>query len=290
MRDVEVAELAGKQFNRISRTQLLELGLSNKGIYQRVSKGLLVRLEQAVFAIPPVLEHDEWGDWMGATLSGPESFLSHASSAAAWGSWGLPRDFEIITRPGTGGPRRHGGLLVFRSSQLDGETTTRNGIPITTPSRTLLDLARVVSDKTLARTLREMVRLRHTTLLKLGDDLGRFHRRRGSRRLAAAVARYSGLPLERARSGAEIRAMEILRDAGRPLPRLNFRIAGEEADLSWPAHRHIIEIDGGPFHLDAGEDARKQHLWESAGWDVLRIADTDVYEHPSKLLHFAPRR
>ena len=60
-------------------------------------------------------------------------------------------------------------------------------------------------------------------------------------------------------------ALEILRDAGRPMPQLNHRIAGEEADLSWPRYRLIIEIDGGPFHLDVGEDARKQTIWEQLG-------------------------
>ena len=102
------------------------------------------------------------------------------------------------------------------------------------------------------------------------------------------VARYSGLPLERARSGAEIRALEILRDANRPLPRLNVRIAGEEADLSWPTNMLIVEIDGRPFHLDVGEDARKQSAWEDAGWTVRRIPSEDVYEQPERLLGLAP--
>ena len=60
--------------------------------------------------------------------------------------------------------------------------------------------------------------------------------------------------------------MELLRDHDRPLPTLNVRRAGEEADLSWPRLRLIIELDGGPFHLDVGEDARKQAAWEGAGW------------------------
>jgi len=287
MRDVRLMKLAEGQFNRVARWQLIELGVTAQRIDRFVSRGWLVGREQGVFAVPPVLEHDEWGRWMEATLTAPETFLSHVSAAAAFGTWGLKRDFEVVTRPGSGGPRRHGGLLVYRSSKLKGETASFNGIPTTTPSRTLLDLARTVSERALARALREMVRLKHTTLHALGDDLGRFHRRRGSRRLAEAVARYSGLPLERARSGAEIRALEVLRDAGRALPRLNFRIAGEEADLSWPSEKRIIEIDGGPFHLDVGEDARKQRRWEEAGWTVLRISDADVYERPNILLGLA---
>lgn len=81
--------------------------------------------------------------------------------------------------------------------------------------------------------------------------------------------------------------METLRDARHPLPKLNVRIAGEEADLSWARWKLIIEIDGGPFHLDVGEDARKQSLWERAGWTVRRIDADRVYEDPERLLSLA---
>jgi hypothetical protein len=287
MRDAQIAELAGRQFNRISRAQLLDLGLSEKAIVHRLAAGRLVAVEQAVFAIAPILD-DDWGRWMGATLTAPGSALSHMSAAAAWGLLSVPRQFECVTRPGNGGPRRHGGVLAFRSRTLDGDVTKRRGIPITSVPRTLLDLAHTVGDRALARSLREAVRLEHTTLAALGDALGRYRGRRGSRRLAHTVSRFAGLPLERSRSGAEIRALEVLRDAGRPLPRLNARIGGEEADLSWPAAELIVEIDGAPFHLDVGEDARKQLLWESAGWKVRRISSDDVYERPERLLLLCP--
>ena len=116
-------------------------------------------VEQGVFAVAPVLEHDEWGKWMGATLTSPSTFLSHASGGSAYGFWGLARNFETVTRPGNGGPVRNGGVLVFRSRTLEGEVTELNGIPITTVPRTLFDLARHVSGRGLARALREAVRL-----------------------------------------------------------------------------------------------------------------------------------
>jgi hypothetical protein len=288
MRDVRVAQLAGRQFNRVSRRQLIELGLSDAAIAHRVATGRLVIVEEGVFAIAPVLEHDDWGRWMGATLTAPGSMLSHASAATARGIWSLPRQFETVTRPGSGGPRRHGGVLVFRSSTLAGDCEVLRGIPITSVPRTLLDLAGGVSERALARALREAVRLQLTTIDEVADRLGHYRGRRGSRRLAVAIARYTGLPLERARSGAEVRALEVLRTAGRPLPRLNVRVAGEEADLSWSGPRLIIEIDGGPFHLDAGEDARREACWKAAGWTVRRVSSDDVYEHPQRLLELAP--
>jgi hypothetical protein len=101
------------------------------------------------------------------------------------------------------------------------------------------------------------------------------------------LALYAGLPVNRARSGAEIRALMVSRDAGRTLPRLNHKVAGEEADLSWPAEQLIIEIDGGPFHQDVGEDARKEAVWRAAGWTVLRLPSNDVYDDPQRLLTLA---
>lgn len=284
MSDVHVVNLARAQFNRVSRTQLLELGLSDSAIRHRLAIGRLVAVEQAVFALPPVLDHDDLGRWMGATLTSAGSALSHVSAAAAWGVWASPRAFEIVTRPGSGGPKRHGGVLVFRSTTLAGDRTAFRGIPITTPERTVLDLAATISSPALARLMRESIRLRLTSLEALTDVVGRHPRRRGTQRLMRVLARYSGLPLERARSGAEIRALEILRDDGCSLPCLNVRIAGEEADLSWPASRLIVEIDGGPFHLDAGEDARKTRCWEAAGWTVRRIPSDTVYDAPAALL------
>jgi very-short-patch-repair endonuclease len=87
-----------------------------------------------------------------------------------------------------------------------------------------------------------------------------------------------------------VRALIILRDAGVEMPEFNRKVAGAEADLIWCRHKLIVEIDGAPFHLDAGEDARKQQLWEAAGWTVRRISSDHVYEAPERLLALAPPR
>ncbi len=290
MRDVRLAELGARQFNRVSRRQMLAMGYSQTAISHRLRSGRLFQVEEGVFALAPPLEHDEWGAWIAATLTTPGSFLSHVSAAAARGFWHFPRSLETVTRPGSGGPVRHGGVLAYRSTILEGDTEELDGIPITTVPRILLDLARVgTSDHALARAVREAIRLKHTNTAALTEALIAHRGRRGCRRLARTLTRYSGLPLERARSGAEVRALELLRDAKRPMARLNHRVAGEEADLSWPHARLILEIDGGPFHLDVGEDARKQAIWEQAGWTVRRIDSDDVYDRPHLLLAVCPR-
>jgi predicted transcriptional regulator of viral defense system len=288
MIDVRVAELAARQHNRFSLAQVEALGMSREAVRHRLAAGRWMAVHEAVFAIPPVLE-GERGRMMAATLTAPGSVLSHASAGAAWGWWTGHRVSEIVTRPGDGGPCLADGVLVHRSERLAGEVTTVHGIPVTTVPRTLLDLTPHIGNGLLARSVREAIRTKTTTAAEIVDALAGRHRgRRGCRRLALTVARYTGLPVDRARSGAEVIALELLRDAGRPMPQLNRRIAGEEADLSWAGHRLIIEIDGGPFHLDAGEDARKTAIWQAAGWTVKRVPSDAVVQAPWELLTLAP--
>jgi hypothetical protein len=288
VRDVLLYKLALTQRNRVARHQLKQLGFSDKAIRHRVGTGRLVRVHEGVFALPPVLE-DDLALWKGVTLTAPRTFLNRLSAACAWGVLERRPSYKTVVRPGTGGPETRDGILIFRSRTLEGETTRAHDIPITTVPRTLLDLATFVSDKALARALREAIRLELTTMRALGDHLGRFEGRNGLPRLCQVLARYKALPLERARSGAEIAALEVLHRAGRPMPRLNAVVAGEEADLVWVSDRLIVEIDGKPYHLDKGADARKEAAWRDAGWRVARTSSDDIYKRPHVLLALAPR-
>ena len=288
MSDVRVVELAARQHNRFSRSQLAALGIEDFIIQQRLDAGRWVAVHMGVYAIAPALA-TEMGAWTAATLTGPRTALSHASAGAAYGFWTRARACEIVTRPGDGGPERYDGLLVHRSRTLDGDVTTWRGIPITTVPRTLLDLAPHISWRALARAVREAIGLKLTTAPEIIDALAtRYRGRRGTRRLAAVVASYTGLAVERCRSASEVRALELLRDAGRPLPDVNRKIAGEEADLIWPALRLIVELDGPEYHLARGEDERKQRCWEDAGWEVRRLPSPHVFERPERLLTLTP--
>ena len=282
---VRVVELAARQYNRFSRQQLADLGVGDEAIRHRLASGDWTAVNDGVYGIAPVFDDDR-GRWMAATLTARGSVLSHASSGAAWGWWDRDRSFEIVTRPGNGGPRRQDGVLIHFSERLAGDTTTRFGIPITRVPRTLLDLVPHVSRPLLARCVRESIRLRTTTTVEIMDALTRPHRgRRGSRRLALTVARYEGLPIHRARSGVEVEALLLLRAAGRPMPKFNHKVAGREADLVWPKERLIIEIDGDEYHLDRGEDLAKEELWAAAGFAVRRLPAENV---AADLLTIAP--
>jgi very-short-patch-repair endonuclease len=193
--------------------------------------------------------------------------------------------FEAIVRQGTGGPKRQGTLLVCHTRQL--HATTLNGLPITTAERTLADLWPRLDAKDQAKTLRNALRLKRLTIPSLAAHLSTASARQRPRSLTDQLKRHQSLQLHRCRSDAEAAAVVTLADAKVPPPDINVRIAGEEADFSWPDRRLILEIDGGSFHQDKLEDARKTAAWRAAGWHVERIDATDVYDDPNRLMRAA---
>lgn len=281
--------MAKRQHRCVAHWQLEDLGFSNEAVRHRREAGRWVDLHDGVYGIAPVFPEDRRTRWMAATLTTRHTYLAFASAAAAHGFRPFDDNFETVVRAGSGGPVWLGSVLVRRSTTLYGETTELAGIPITTPERTLIDLAPHLAFGALNRAVREALRLGLCTPPSLVDAVLRHRGRRGTLKLKAIVQSYSGLPVERCRSGSEVQALIVLRDAGIAMPKVNSKVAGEEADLYWPQHRLIIEIDGGPFHQDRGEDARKERLWRAAGNRVFRIPSGDIWTHPERLLVLAPR-
>ena len=224
--------------------------------------------------------------WFAAVLTAPGTVLSHGSAGACFGFHRFEQPYEVVTRPGRGGRRRQGGVLVFRSAVPDAEVTRHMGIPVTRAERVLVDLAAGLDDRRLGRAFRESVRLKATTARRVLDSVRLHQGQPGTARLGALATRYRKLPYARTRSDAEGRALEVLHDAGRPAPRVNVRIAGEEADLAWDGL--IVEIDGPQYHQFRQEDARKEAAWRAAGYVVRRISSDAVYARPEELLALAP--
>ena len=161
------------------------------------------------------------------------------------------------------------------------------GLPITTPERTVADLWPRLGAKQQAHMLRNALRLKRLTIPSLAAHLSTASARQRPLTLTTRLARYEQLQLHRCRSDAEALAVVTLADAGIKPPRINVRIAREEADLSWPGRRLIVEIDGGSFHQDKLEDARKTGIWRSAGWHVERVPAAAVYDDPDRLIRSA---
>jgi very-short-patch-repair endonuclease len=284
--DVHLRKLAAAQADVIAAWQLIAHGWTRKAIEHRVRQGGWQIVHPGVYALTqaPLTQVQRW---MAAALTAPETCLSHQSAATCWRFHRMNTVFETVTRAGSGGPRRLGGVLVRRSNRLACDMTLLHGIPITNAPRTLIDIAPALSEAAIGRAFREALRLKVLTARELAGVLARHRGRRGTRALWDLTERYSSLPYRRTRSNAEARALEILHDGNVKPPKVNVRIAGEEADLVWPERRLIVEIDGPQYHQFRDEDDRKQQLWEGAGYMVRRIASDEVYRDPDALITLA---
>jgi very-short-patch-repair endonuclease len=275
---VRVEEMAAEQYDVVAAWQLLAAGMTRRMIRHWVEHHGWRAVHTGVYALTasPLTRHQRW---MAATLTAPGSFLSHVSAGACWGTRAYDGTYEVIVRAGSGGPRRHGGVLVTRSRALDGDVTRHDGIPITTPERTAIDLAAVLNERATARMVRESIRLRRTTAPALLEALDRHRGRRGTRLVRDLAIRYADARYRRTRSDAEGRALEILSELG-ARTEVNVRIGGEEADLVDRERRAIVEIDGPQYHRFPHEDERKQRAWEDAGFTVRRLSSDAVYGEP----------
>jgi hypothetical protein len=137
-----LAELATRQNGNVTHRQLVDAGLSRDQIKRRVEAGWLVPRHTGVFAVGYVSAARESAWHAGVLALGEGAVLSHFSAAALWGMVRETAITEVIV-PTQAGHTRRDGIVVHRQRLPETHVTTCREIPVTTPMRTLLDLAAV---------------------------------------------------------------------------------------------------------------------------------------------------
>jgi very-short-patch-repair endonuclease len=176
---------------------------------------------------------------MAAVLAGGEgAVLSHATAAAVWELRRVGSGMVHITVPGDPGRKRRRGIKVHRSTTLTArDVTTRDRLPVTTPARTIIDLARTLR----GRELEHIVDLADQRGLVDFADL----RTANSAALKAVLSNYRRAPT---RSELERRFLRLCEDHGVERPETNTRIEDIEVDFVWRDGRLIVEVDGYAYH------------------------------------------
>jgi len=240
--DSRIAAVAHDQQGDITTGQLLRLGLGRDAINYRAKTGRLYRLYQGVYAVGhrPV---SPLSRAMAAVLAcGEGAVLSHGSAATLWGitkEWRTP--LEVTARSA----RRRDRLRIHRSKTLtENDITEHFGIPVTTPARTLLDVAGRLDDAALARAVNDLRLAHYLHLRDLADLLDR-HPPTQAKRLRKHLAHPRRAPT---RSEFEDAFLLFAKRHGLPDPLVNTYVAGHEADILFPAHKLAIELDGYETH------------------------------------------
>jgi very-short-patch-repair endonuclease len=262
----------------ISRAQLLAMGVSRGAVEHWLSVGRLQLLYRGVYALGHTALRAE-GHRLGAVLAcGPGAVLSHRTAAAHWGLLSTDQTRIDVTAP----RGRHGapGIRLHRTRSLDAQdTTTHQGIPITTVHRTLLDVAAIARDSELERAVAQAERLRMYDHRAIQATIARANGHRGVgllRRVTTRTPRWT-------RNEWEAAFLQLLRDAGLPEPETNEPLHAPgyghcAPDYHWPEHRVIVELDGfethgtrAAFHADRAKDA----ALTAHGHRVLRFTRDD---------------
>lgn len=285
--DRAIGALASRQGGRVSRDQLAAIGVSDDVIAARLRAGWLIRLRHGVYAVGHPGETTVSRHWAALLSVGDDGVLSHLSSAAEHRMrLPAPRVVDVTT---TRRITARDGIRVHTAPLAPGDVCAIDGRPLTSPPRTLFDLATRLGTQSLARVANEAFVLRLCEIDDLRATLARNERRRGSAafRHLIAVLDPDG---HRIRSQFEARLHAFLRARGFPPWESNVRLqVGEEeieADVLWRAQRVIVEADGRDPHLAPltfASDRRRDRRLRVEGWEPVRVTSHDLSDRPGEL-------
>jgi len=289
--DVVVARRASRQHGVVSRAQVLDAGLTPDQIHNRVKSGAWERVLPNVYrfaASPPSDRQDVWAAWLWA---GADAAVSHRSAAVLWGIDVAASPKPELVVSATRAPR-HRAVQVHRTLLLPASDVRRiDGLRVTSPERTAIELAAVLSGEDLEVAL-ESARLRGlVTAAGVERRLERFGSvgRAGTAELRQILAHArTGPPTE---SRLEVKVARLIRASALPPPQRQFavRVGARRyrLDFAWPWLRVALEAEGrrAHSHRDAFErDRRRWSALASRGWLILFATWADVTRRPGELV------
>jgi very-short-patch-repair endonuclease len=286
-RDERIFAIAAAQRSRVARHQLLAAGIGSNTIDRLARTALLRRVHCGVFAVGPDVAIPLADETAALLAVRRGAALSHHSAAILWRLRGPDSGDGLIhvTVPGASVDDRDG-VRVHRSTVLRaGDVRMREGLSVTSPARTLLDLAPIIPTRETERALDQMLIQRLGTLGHINELLRRAGRHTGRAILQAIGAGYTTSTFTR--SEAEERFLALVRRSGLPQPLVNARRLGHEIDFLWPNHGVAVEIDGFAFHStrDRFEDDRaRDRKLAKAGITVIRITWRQLEREPEAVL------
>jgi very-short-patch-repair endonuclease len=252
--------IAARQHGVVTAAQLRGTGLGRHAIELRVRSGRLHRIHQGIYAVGhPGLSRG--GRYMAAVLAlGTGAVLSHVSAAVLWGLVPARKDDERVhvSLPSPNGRRRRDGIAIHRTTFAPGDLSRRFEIPVTTPSRTLLDARRTLDPRLFRQALGQAQ-----------------HRRlRLDPRLKA----------DRTRSDLEKDFRAFVRRHRLPPAEINAPIGKYDVDFLWRSRSLVVETDSYEYHHGsiAFEDDHERDLaLRSRGLTVLRYTGRQLEREPA---------
>lgn len=251
--DHAIADIASRHHGSITHAQLRELGLSDRAIKSRCDRGFLHRQHPRVYFVG-----HRRSDHLALAAAAVRAVtgVGAASGRCAAALMGYyDRGAPITEVVSTARHRPLQGATVHWTRQLpDDEIMTWRGIQVTTPARTIVDLADSLTEYQVAFAIHEARRLRVLKLAELLRIAARHTSRHGAGTLARAIALHRSGSAGTRSHAEDAFVLRCVR-AGIPLPQVNVRVptgrGHVECDFYWDDILLNVEIDGGEHRLPA---------------------------------------
>ena len=296
--DTSILRLAGAHLGIVTRAQLLGAGVSPKQIQDRLCRGLLRAIARGLYAVegwPLRFEREV----LTVERRHPRAVAASRTAARLWpmpgfGSAGL----EFLSTSSR--PPHYAGVTI-RSTVLLPETdvvTRPDGIVLTSPGRTIFDLANQLDPKALAPVIERAVIGRLLTLrgaemvIERLDTVG--HRGAGELALLLRQLRDGG---RFAMSDFERIVLALIEDAGLPTPVRQYPLRSIDgrrinADFAYPEVRIAVEADSRTWHStedDFQRDIDRDRVYAELGWSKVPVSRRDALERPEAFLRVLRR-
>ena len=218
----------------------------------------------------------------------PHGVICHCSAAWALGIDAFqPKDRFLLTPqcmvPHSTSRSRHSGVRCIQGYLPDADVMIVNGLPLTTASRTTVDLMRTLRRPYALSVADAMVRAELVTIAQLARRIRRLKHFPGiiqARDLLRLID-------PRAESPGESWLRLRLVDAGFPFPRPQYEVIDHRGrviariDLAYPEIRLAMEYDGAAYHSHeedrSHDEERRDLLTDAYGWRFEPATKSDVF-------------
>lgn len=267
---------AAPQCGQVTRRQLGALGLSERRIDLMVERGQMEAVHGGVYRLAGSAPSWRANVWAAALAGGPLAHVSHRTAIAWWASdWYSTEIVELVT-DATAHVRCRG-VRSHRTHDLPAaDQRVHRGLAVTSIERSLIDAGRYLSAKEIGAALDHAVRDGLTTYGRFERRVSELARRGrngiGTARMVLADRGFGdGFGFEKAMRG-------LLRDAGLPVPRREFRVHVDgcryRVDFAFPEAMVGIECDSTRWHGLAYQreaDLVRQNRIQNTGLLLLRF-------------------
>jgi len=292
----ELAAASVKQFGVFSSVQASGCGISEDALYRAARAGRLVRIRSGIYrdpAAPPSWKQE----LMWAQLwAGERAVLSHRSAAAFHELWGFdPGPVELTAPIARRAPK---GVVVHRGELTGADVVTRGPLRLSSPTRTLIDIAAVAGEEAVEIALDSAL---HKGLTSIPYLIARL-RANGTngRKGAARLLRLAELRIpfpKGLESPLETKFLRLLRRARLPQPEAAVPVGPYRLDFAFPPGKLGIELEGHEYHSGKqalNRDVAKRNHLLGCGWSILYFTWDDVTKRPQEVAtavrgHLYPR-